>query len=75
MKSMIRENKNFYEIELFLNTYFENDSEKLFKFYFKYLDKVNDFLSDDLSKNLFELKQKNKDLYDHLHSHKLFTTK
>jgi len=66
IKSMIRENKNFFDVELFINSYFVKNSKKLFDFYFIYLDKANNHLSNDLSKNLFELKQSNLDLYTHL---------
>jgi len=75
IKSMIRENKNFFDVELFINSYFVKNSKKLFDFYFIYLDKANNHLSNDLSKNLFELKQSNLDLYTHLNENKLFITK
>lgn len=75
IKSMVRENKNFYEIEKFINNYFLKDNKKLFDNYFKYLEDANNYYTNDLSKNLFSLKKLNKELYDFLHKNKLFTTK
>lgn len=75
IKAFIRENKNFYEVEFFLETNFKKDKKKLFETYFEYLSSVNDYYINDLSKNLFFLKDTNKILYDLLHTNKLFTPK
>lgn len=75
VKSMVRENKNFYEVDMFITTYFIKDSKEIFDIYFQYLENANKYYTNDLSKNLFSLKKSNKSLYNLLQTHKLFTTK
>jgi hypothetical protein len=62
-------------VEIFLDTYFLKDKKNLLKIYFDYLSNANDYYTNDLSKNLFSLKESNKALYDLLHKNKLFTPK
>jgi hypothetical protein len=63
---MIRNGSSFESVEKFIEKYFKKEEKKLFKFYFKNLELAKSYLKDDLSKNIFLIKESNSELYEKL---------
>ena len=71
IKSFIREDKNYFEINTFIDTNFLKLKKDLLKFYKKQLNKIDRVLSDDLTKNLIYLNENNIEFFELLKNNKI----
>lgn len=77
IKSLIREWKNYLEVEKIIEKFYVkiSDKEVLYKIFSEYINKANWLYTDDLSKWMLLIKEKNKSFYDLLINSKVIVWK